>query len=395
MMDKTYKILMVHNYYQIPGGEDTVVAGEKKLLEENGHKVILYTRHNSELKTMPLWRKLLLPVTMIYNPGTARAVRRIIRDEEIDIVHVHNTLSLVSPSVYYAARACGVPVVQTVHNFRLLCPGATFYRDGHICEDCLHHGLGCALKHKCYRNSRLQTLACVLSSCVHRLAGIYRDIHYICLTDFNRNKLLVANKAGKKPLFDPEKVYVKPNFVAGGGAFIPEAQRKNQFLFAGRLDRLKGIDLLLEAWRRLGPEAPKLIVCGSGPMEDWCRAFLKANPVNVELRGQTPNGEVRALMGESRALILPTRCYEGFPMSMVEAFSVGTPVICPDLGNSGSLVREGVSGCKFRSDCLESLLDAVGRCRGMCASTLEYCRENYTESMNYQRLMEIYSNLLN
>lgn len=149
---------MVHNYYQIPGGEDTVVANEKKMLEEHGHKVVLYTRNNAELKTMNLLQKMLLPFTTIFNPKTYREIKKIIKKEKIDIVHVHNTLNLVSPSVYYAAKAMKVPVVQTIHNFRLLCPGATFYRDGHICEDCVSKGLMCAVKHNTnnYFKSKIQ-----------------------------------------------------------------------------------------------------------------------------------------------------------------------------------------------------------------------------------------------
>ena len=136
---KKENILVVHNYYQIPGGEDTVVANEKKMLENHGHKVILYSRSNAELKQMSKIRKLFLPFTTVFNPRTYKEIKKLIRQENIEVVHVHNTLNLISPAVYYAARSMKVPVIQTVHNFRLLCPGATFYRDGHICEDCVQH----------------------------------------------------------------------------------------------------------------------------------------------------------------------------------------------------------------------------------------------------------------
>ncbi|RGH42736.1 hypothetical protein DW898_10750 [Ruminococcus sp. AM41-2AC] len=183
-------ILIVHNYYQIPGGEDTVVANEKKMLEKHGHKVTLYSRNNAELKKMPRLRKIFLPITTVFNPRTYRDIKKLVKQENIEVVHVHNTLNLVSPAVYYAARRMKVPVVQTIHNFRLLCPGATFYRDGHICEDCVEHGLKCAVRHSCYRKSKIQTLACVLSTAFHRMTGIYGKINYICLTDFNKQKLL-------------------------------------------------------------------------------------------------------------------------------------------------------------------------------------------------------------
>ena len=186
MEERKQNILIVHNYYQIPGGEDTVVANEKKMLEDHGHKVILYTRNNSELKEMSKFQKLKLPFTTIFNPRTYKDIKRIIRKENIDVVHVHNTLNLVSPTVYYAALSCKLPVVQTVHNFRLLCPGATFYRDGHICEDCVHHGLKCAIKNNCYRGSKVQTLVCVVNTWIHRMTGVYGKINYICLTEFNK-----------------------------------------------------------------------------------------------------------------------------------------------------------------------------------------------------------------
>lgn len=207
MNEKKYRILQVHNYYQIPGGEDTVVENEKRLLEEHGHTVIQYTRHNKELKEFSKFRKLLLPFSTIFNPRTYRDVKKILREQKIDVVHVHNTLILISPAVYYAALKCKVPVVQTVHNFRLLCPGATFYRDGHICEECVEKGLGCAIKHSCYRGSKVQTLVCVFSTWFHRLTGVYGKLNYICLTEFNKEKLLQLNQ------IKPERVFVKPNFT--------------------------------------------------------------------------------------------------------------------------------------------------------------------------------------
>lgn len=381
---KKQNILIVHNYYQIPGGEDTVVANEKKMLEEHGHKVILYSRNNAELKHMSKFQKLFLPITTIFNPRTYREIKRLIKSENIEIVHVHNTLNLISPAVYYAARAMKVPVVQTVHNFRLLCPGATFYRDGNICEDCVEHGLRCAVKHSCYRGSRIQTLACVISTWFHRMTGIYGKINYICLTEFNRQKLLNLKQ------IKPERVFVKPNFVESKDGFVPEENRENQFVFAGRLDKLKGIDILFEAWKRMGDTAPKLVVCGTGPMKEWCDNFIKENTVNIEMRGLMPNNQVLSYMANSKGLVLPTRWYEGFPMSIVEAFSVGTPVLCSNLGNAGSVVEEGHNGYKFEPDSVNEIVQAVKRCHGLCGQTWDVYREKYTEEKNYEKVMEIY-----
>lgn len=387
MNGKKQTVLMVHNYYQIPGGEDTVVANEKRMLEEHGHKVILYTRDNSELKEMGLFRKLLLPITTIFNSKTYFDVKQIIKKEKIDIVHVHNTLNLISPAVYYAAKAMKVPVVQTIHNFRMLCPGATFYRDGHICEDCVSKGLKCAVKHKCYRGSRLQTLICVISTKFHRMTGIYGKINYICLTEFNKKKLLELKQIRE------DRVFVKPNFVESVGEFVSEDERENQFIFAGRLDKLKGIDILLKAWKEMGENAPKLIVCGTGPMEEWCNEYVTNNELNVEMKGFVSNEETRRLIARSRAMILPTQWYEGFPMSIVEAFSVGTPVLCSDLGNSGNIVEEGVSGYKFNSNSLKQVIETTIKCTKMYASTFDLYKRNYQKDVNYKQLVSEYGKL--
>lgn len=355
IMEKKPKILLVHNYYKIPGGEDTVVANEKKLLEDNGHEVVLYTRSNSEIDRFSFFQKLMLPFRAIFNRKTYRDIKKIIREQHIDIVHVHNTLTLISPSVYYAALKCKVPVVQTIHNFRLICPAATLYRDGHICEECLNHGLHCAVKHKCYRNSRLQTRISVAILKRHRRRGIYKKINYICLTEFN--KKMICDHSQIKP----EQVFVKPNFTfqETGREIIPYEKRERQFVFVGRLEKLKGIDVLFEAWAAMGDAAPKLVVCGSGPMEEWCKEFIaERNISNIQLLGQVDNKTAKELMAHSLALIFPTQWYEGFPMTIVEAYSVGTPVIGPDMGNVGDLIEEGVTGWKYRDD-LISLLEGI------------------------------------
>lgn len=379
--EKKQTILIVHNYYQIPGGEDTVVANEKKLLENYGHKVVLYTRHNNELKNMGKVRRLFLPFTTIYNPRTSRDIKRIIKEQKIDIVHVHNTLNLISPSVYYAARKYGVPVVQTIHNFRLLCPGATFYRDGHICEDCISKGLGCAVKHSCYRGSKIQTLICVMNTWIHRFIGIYGKINYICLTEFNKEKLLQLKQ------IKPERVFVKPNFVEG----VENVGERSGFIFVGRLDELKGIRVLVEAWRLIGADAPRLTICGTGPLEEWCKEQTEG--LNVVMKGFIPNEEAKKLISQSRALILPTLWYEGFPMSIVEAYAMGTPVICSDLGNASSVVEEGVTGWKFKAGSAEGLAEKVRGWRELSESVRHVFKEKYTVEGNYEMLNRIYRDI--
>ena len=390
MSSEKKNILIVHNYYQIPGGEDTVVANEKKMLEKHGHKVILSSRNNAELKQMSKIRILFLPFTTVFNLRTYKEIKKQIRRENIDVVHVHNTLNLISPAVYYAARSMKVPVVQTVHNFRLLCPGATFYRDGHICEDCVKNGLKCAVKYSCYRDSKAQTLVCAISTWLHRTTGIYGKINYICLTQFNKDKLLQLK------YIKPERVFVKPNFVENNNSFIPEEERLNQLVFVGRLDKLKGVDILFEAWKRMGEGAIKLIVCGMGPMEEWCKLFIKENVVNIEMRGFVSNDEALKIIANSKALVLPTQWYEGFPMSIVEAFSVGTPVLCSDLGNAGSVVEEGITGYKFGYESIESIMSAIDKMREkpLNKEKIKKIYEiKYSANANYKILNDIYTGI--
>jgi len=394
-LDYKEKVLLVHNYYKIPGGEDSVVANEKQMLEENGHQVVFYSRHNNEMDSMSKIQKLLLPINTIFNLKTFKDIVRIIKNENIDVVHIHNTLTLISPAVYYAALYCKVPVVQTVHNFRMLCPGATFYRDGNICEDCVSKGLKCAIKHKCYRGSLFQTLLCVMNTKIHRFTGIYKKINYICLTEFNKEKLLLLNK-GKRKVIDENKVFIKPNFSPRETTEEIKTERKEQYVFAGRLEEIKGIKLLLEAWKQLGENAPKLIICGTGPLEKWCKDFVEENNLNnVEFRGFVPNEEVLEIISESRALIFPTQVYEGFPMTIVEAFSVGTPVICSDLGNAGSIVEEGMTGHKFKCNNSNELINIVQQFKdfkSMGENSYEKYKQSFSSRRNYEKLKKIYEN---
>lgn len=392
-MEQKQTILIAHNYYQQAGGEDTVVQNEKQLLEQHGHKVILYTRHNNELRSMNGIKKLLLPFSLLFTLRTYRDIKRIIKEEKIDIVHVHNTLSLISPAVYYAGLRMHKPVVQTIHNFRLLCPAATFYRDGSICEDCVTKGLHCALQHGCYRGSKLQTLACVLSTVFHRWTGIYERLSYICLTDFNKEKLLQLKK------LQPEQIYVKPNFTWEKETKKVIADRENQYVFASRLDELKGIKELLSAWKELGEVAPKLLVCGTGPLEEWCRAYTAENHLaTVQLMGKLSVEEVKQLLARSKAMILPTRWYEGFPMTIVESYSVGTPVIGPDMGNVGRLIEDGKTGLVYdyaKKDAFVDVIRQAEREKFDYQQIREYYEEQYSAENNYRQLVEIYKKAAN
>ena len=385
-MGSPFTILSVHNFYQIRGGEDTVFANEKKLLEEHGHKVITYTRHNSEIAQFSLFRKLLLPLSAIFSLGTYRRVKKLIREHGVDVVHVHNTLPLISPSVYYAAFACGVPVVQTVHNQRLICVEGTFTRGGHICEDCLSKGLGCALRYRCYRSSFIQTTISVLTLKIHRIFGTYRRLHYIFMTDFFRRKLSEGTS-----LSESCHLHLKPHF-----AFPSTAERKggDVYIVIGRVTKEKGMDVMTEAFAAL-PEK-QLIVVGAGDALDAYREIAEKRGLNnILFEGFCSRERINKLLSTARALIVASQTYETFGMTVVEAYANGVPVIAGKLGGFSEVVREGETGILFTHDSAASLCDAIKRFESTEgvdweANTRRAYAELYAPEVNYRRLMGIY-----
>lgn len=393
MSDRKKRVLIVHNHYQFPGGEDTVVANEKKLLEDHGHEVVLYTRSNTELKNMPKLRKIILPLESFFNYRTYRDIRKIIRGKKIEIVHVHNTLHLISPAVYYAALSCKVPVVQTIHNFRLLCPGATFYRDGHICEDCVEKGLWCAVKHGCYRGSRAQTLLCVINTLVHSMTGVYRKLNYICLTEFNKKKLLQLNRPGMKQLIDPEKVYIKPNFTYTDKS---ERQIKDYYFYMGRIEKIKGVKLLLKAFTEMPDK--RLVIAGTGSeLSEFRRRYAYCH--NITFTGFLQRGDLRRLLAGAKAVIVAPQWYEPFGLVIVEAFSYQVPVIVGNIENVASLVDDGINGIKFQYDSVEELKRAVKRfeeydSKAMGKRAYEKYINEYSREKNYFAIETIYQDCI-
>lgn len=385
---KKQKVLIVHNYYQVPGGEDTVVENEKNMLLENRHEVVLYTRHNDEIKSRGILGKLMLPFETIFSFKTYIEVKRIIKKEYIDIVHVHNTLPLISAAVYYAARDCKIPVVQTVHNFRLLCPGATFTKNNKICEECVKKSLIYSIKNKCYRGSLIQSMLSAFTLWFHRLIGTYNKVDgYIALTQFNKNKLI--------SLVNEDKIFIKPNFVKKDKDVFIE-NRKDYFLFLGRIDELKGIRLLVRAWKEI--DNSKLVVVGKGPLENEVNQYIKDNKIkNVELLGFKKKDEVMNLISNARALIVPSKWYEGFPMTIVESLSMGVPIIASDIGNLSTIINDGENGLLFKYDDEYSLIEKINKFKEdskliekLSNGAISTFNSKYNSEENYKILINIY-----
>lgn len=383
------RILQVHDLYKIRGGEEQVVEDERALLTSHGHQVFLYTRDNRELDNMGFLGKLCLPFTTIFSVKTYLEVRKEIKEKQVDILHVHNTLPLISPSVFFAAFFMKVPVVMTLHNFRLLCLNGIFYRDGHICEDCVKKGLCQGVLHGCYRGSRLMSLLCAASTKLHRILGTYDRISYICLTEFNKEKLLEAG------IIHPKQVFVKPNFSERLEKAVTKEQRKDFVLYAGRLEKEKGIPLLFRAYRlakEQNREMPRLLVCGEGSLDTACRRYIKKHELGgqITMMGRLSHEELMSKMGEAKAVILPSLWYEGFPLTILEAYEVKTPVICQDLGNVGNLVRNGVNGQKIRPGDIKGLAEAIADCNELSCSFDLPEAKLWEKEENYKKLIEIY-----
>ena len=254
------KILLLHNYYQRSGGEDEVFLTDASLLEKHGHEVRRYCVHNTSVDDLSYLR---LAGQTLWNADSYRQLRTLFRTESPDIAHFHNTFPLISPSAYYAAAAAGVPVVQTLHNFRLLCPNALLYRDGHVCGDCIGRTVAWpAIVHKCYRESRPATAVTAGMLAAHRVMGTWSHMvaTYITLTEFARQKFIEGGLPADRLLVKPNTLRDDPGQGDHRGGFG---------LFVGRLSNEKGLDVLLDAWRQLR-EPLKLLIVGSGPLEDSC-----------------------------------------------------------------------------------------------------------------------------
>ena len=388
------KILLVHNYYQQPGGEDVVYEQERELLESHGHQVVTYERKNSELLSYSAFQRLFLPAKTIWARDAYGEILDLIRRERPRIAHVHNTFVQVSPSVYAACREEGVPVVQTLHNFRLMCPAGTFFREGKVCEDCLESGLWQGVRHSCYRGSFAATATTALMLAVHRAARTWSDgvTGYIALTEFSKRKFMGAG-------LPREKIRIKPNFVTPDPG--PKVDVGDFAVYVGRLSSEKGVETLLRAWRKLRIPIP-LQVIGDGPMRpELERMVSQCKLSNVVFAGRLSSEETRSRIRRARLLVLPSQCYENFPMTVVEAFSCGTPVVCSRLGAMQEIVSDHANGLHFTPGKPEELartlewawsnpqqIKTMGR-----AARRDY-EQKYTAEQNYLALMAIYHQVL-
>jgi glycosyltransferase involved in cell wall biosynthesis len=322
------RILQVHTRYREAGGEDVVARAEADLLIRAGHQVVRYQVDNP---TGRLSAATSLAVSA-WNPVAARALRQAVDRARPEVAHVHNTWFALSPSVIVALGRAGVPVVMTLHNYRLLCINGMLFRDGRPCHDCVGTHPWRGVRHRCYRDSVVASTAAAGTIAVNRELGSW-DRHvrlFLALNDFARQRFIEGG-------LPPERTWVKPNFVADPGDRQAPPSRSRTVLYVGRLVDVKGVRALLEAWRALGPTALELVVVGDGPLR---AALQRAAPPGVRFEGRISASEVKRWMLRSRALVLPSIWYEGQPMAMLEAFACGLPVLASRLGGNVELLEQ-------------------------------------------------------
>ena len=382
------RVLLLHNYYRFGGGEDIVVHRERELLVAHGHDVRLYSASNKSVRTV--WHGLMAAWQAPYSLGARRRVAAEIERFRPDIVHVHNFFPLLTPSVYDACHAAGVPVVQTLHNFRLTCLNALLFRDGHVCEDCLGRLVPWpGVLHACYRKNPAASGVVATMLTLHRLLGTWsKRVHiYVAPTDFVRKKLIEGG-------LPAERIVVKPHFVDPDPG--PRKGQGNYALFVGRLTLEKGIDTVLTAWDRLGGRVPLKIV-GEGPEDHRVSAAVQRIQ-GVEWVGRQSSKAVQALMGGAMMLLFPSAWYETFGLVIAEAYAAGVPVIAGDHGSMAGLVEDGRTGFQFRFGDPEDLAEKAmwlwshARERAVMgrAARREF-EQKYSAEQNYRALMDIYA----
>jgi len=382
------KILLAHNYYQLRGGEDSVLANEKKLLEENGNEVITYFKHNEEINTYSKIKKLDLLRSTSFSQTSYSDLIQFLKIEKPDICHVHNFLPLISPAIYSACNDLKIPVVQTLHNYRLICANGLLFRNGNVCEDCISSSIYGSVLKKCYRNSSIQTYAIARMIDKNRQNGTWNTKvdAYFCLTEFAKKKFI----AGGLP---EDKLIIKPNFVEQ-----PIVEREDKIetpylVFVGRLEATKGVHLLIEIADQL-PIPIKVI--GEGELRT---ALERKN--NIELLGKLSNKETQYYMRNATALIFPSIWYEGMPMTILEAFANQTLVISSDLGAMQSIIHNHKNGLLFTPNSATNLIKQIKFALSQATLSSEMVSNahqdfliKYSKRSNYEQLITTYSKII-
>lgn len=385
------KILLVHAYYRERGGEDVVFESERDLLKRYGHHVITFVRSNEEMEKRPAVAN---GLEMVWSGTTYRALLALLKREKPDVVHFHNTFPVISPAAYYACRDAGIPIVQTLHNYRLICPGALLMRNGVVCDDCVGKIFPWpGVLYGCWRGSMLGTGSVAVMLTVHRFLNTWRELvdRYIVLSEFARHKFISGGIPSSRIVVKPNFVYPDPGTGKHDGGYV---------LFVGRLSPEKGIKTLLQAWLFLR-DVPLRIV-GDGELRNSVEQFVARNQLsNISIEGQLSRKQVFERMHHAILLVVPSDVPETFGMTVVESFSSGLPVIATPMGALTELIDDGRTGLFFQTGDADMLAGKIrwalknpAALHQMGVEARREYRKKYTAESNYQVLLSIYKSLL-
>lgn len=385
------KILLIHNQYQYRGGEDTVFELELKLLERMGETVETLLFYNDDIKSIV--SKIKFGLSSFYNLNSSYLLDEKIKEFNPDIIHVHNFFPIASPSLFYIANDKKIPIIMTLHNYRLICPNAMFFREGKVCEDCISKSFAIdGVLHGCYRDSMLQTFFLASMTWLHKKNGTWQNRidKYIVLTHFAKNKFL--NSSLK---LNDSKIEIKPNFVVDHGF---ELDKEEYSLFVGRLSEEKGIDTLLNAFKNSSRE---LHIIGTGPMLETVKEYANKYD-NIKYLGFQSIDFIITKLKKSKALIFTSISYETFGMTIIEAFSCATPVISSDIGAPKELLHDRLTGLIYKVGDSKDLLSKIEKLythpneyTKLCKNARKEFEKNYSEEKNYNQLINIYKKVIN
>ncbi|MBF0231572.1 MAG: glycosyltransferase family 4 protein [Desulfamplus sp.] len=398
-------ILIIHNYYQQFGGEDIVFEAEKTLLKSKGHNVFTFVEDNARLNGFNILKA---AVNTIWSQESIQRIQKLIELTKPDVAHFHNTFIRISPSAYYACKKAGIPVVQSLHNFRTICPGALLMRGNMLCEDCIGKFFPWpGAVHACWRKSKPQSAVVVSMLAFHRLLKTWTNQvnKYIALTDFSRNKFIQGG-------LPAEKIVVKPNFVDS------DQLRANDYklhapkysapfygqyaLFVGRLSPEKGIQTLCHAWQAMGGASEiSLKIVGDGPLLTEVKSLAEQKHLKIEVLGRQTRVEVFRLMQGACFLVFPSEWYEGLPMTIIESYASGLPVVASRLGAMAEIVEDGYTGLHFEPGNARDLAEKINwalkhpdEMARMGRNARNEYEAKYTPERNYAMLMDIYNQVI-
>lgn len=392
---RNIKVVHAHNFYLQAGGEDTAFAAEVNLLRERGHAIVEYVENNERIASES---QISIAAQTVWSWDTRRKFSALLAKEKPDVVHFHNTFPLISPSAYYACSEAGIPVVQSLDNPRLICPSATLYRDGKLCQDCVGKTVAWpGVVHRCYHDSSLQTAVVASMLATHRVMGTWNskvDL-YLVATDFYRRKFVEGG-------IPSEKLVVKPHFISPDPGIRRNDKAAGPALFIGRLDPEKGIRTMMAAWNFLR-DVP-LQIRGGGQLEDEVRRSIRENDLagTVEVIGRLTKDELTRKIQSSSFLIWPSEgFYETFGYVAVESFSCGVPVIASRIGVPAEIVTDGMTGLLFNPG---DPIDLASKVRWawehpeemsrMGANARREYEQKYTADRNYEMLMNVYERVI-